>query len=284
MTDKNMVKLLIGWGVPKEKHEAIIAKANKEDEEMDVNEFLTFSKQYAEPLLKGQIEKEAQKAGASGAIAKALKATYDATKDDNSPSFEEWKKTNEAKDYADVIKDSFSESKAKGVKGDDVIKELQIKLEAAMKENGETKASIEAMKAEYEGKIDKINLDHTLDHTLRSFDKKPLKESYYKIFLRELEDEGVEIKLHDNAPTLFKKGETAPMQNDKKTAFVTLADKYNNWSTENENLFVNSAGNQSAASEKVDLGKGGKVSEDGKHIIKEGHRPMPTYGKQVATT
>lgn len=273
--NKQLTKVLVTFGIPKDRHEAFIEKFNNEDEEIDLSDFYQAAKSYSEALIKPGIEKEAQKAGASGAISKALKATYEATKEDDSPSFEEWKKTNEAKDYAEVIKDSFAASKLKGLPNDKAITELQGKLEAAMKENGENKETIKSLELKHKGEIDAINLTHTLDHTLRSFDKKPLKDSYYKIFLRELEDKGVEIRLHEGNPTLFKKGETAPMQNDKKTAFVTIADEYNNWSSENENLFVNSAGNQLNPTD--ELPTGGKKSEDGKHIIVPGQRPQPVY-------
>lgn len=273
MTDKNMVKLLIGWGVPKEKHDAIIAKANKEDEEMDVNEFLTFSKEYAGPLLKPGIEKEAMKAGATGAIKKSLTAVYNATKVEGGPTFEEWEKSLDGKDYAEVIKESLVASKLKGVSTEDAIKEYKEKLELAMKENGETKASIETMKQEYEGKLAQKDFEVTWDKTITSFEKKPLNPKSYKYFKNDLDEEGIEAKLHEGKITLFKKGETTPMQNDKKTAFVTLEEKYNNWATENVGQFVNSAGNNGGAGE--DVKQSGTKSDDGKFVTKPGHRPAP---------
>jgi len=274
MTDKNIKKLLVAIGVPADKQQAIIDASNKDDAEWEISDVLDYAKKYAEPFIKPTVEKEAQKAGASGAINKSLKAVYDSIKEDDTPAFEEWKKSVDGKDYADVIKESISASKMKGVSGEDAVKELKAKLDLALKANGENATAIENLNKEWEGKLAKKDFDITLEKTIKGFEKKPLNEKSYKYFLADLQDEGIEIRLDGDTIKPFKKGDVTQLTNDKGDKIISLEEKFNNWATENQGQFVNSAGNQAAGGENI-VPNGAVVSNDGKYVEKPGQRKVP---------
>lgn len=276
MTEKNIKKLLVGLGVPIEKHQEIIDKSNKDDEEWDVNDVLEAAKKYAEPLIRPKIEQEARKGGASGAIKKVLKSVYDATKDDKSGTFEEWEKTVEGKDYADVVMESISNAKMKGLTNDQAVKELNDKLAKALKANEESTQTIDKINKEWQSKMDQRDLTDAINRDLTSLPLKPIKSTAYKFFLAELEEEGIETRLHEGKAALFKKGEVAPLQNEKGTAIVKLQDKFTEWANENSGLFVQSAGSGGSGSGHQEPDpKNIKVDEQKGTVTKGTNRPVP---------
>jgi hypothetical protein len=276
MTDKNAKKLMDTLGIPADKQTALLAASNDDDKDFDISEFLEGAKKFSEPLIKPGIEKEARKAGASGAISKVLEAVYNSVKDETTGSLEEWKKSVEAKDYADVVKESIASSKLKGVSTEQAVKELSTKLAAALKLNEESAASIQKIETEWQSKLEQRDLADAIKTKIGSFKQKAINEKTPKYFLNDLQESGIEIRLHDGEPTLFKKGDTVPLQDEKKLSIVTLEKKYSDWAEENKGLFVQSAG-ASGGGGGADpvISKKGTIDESKGTITYPGHRPIP---------
>lgn len=276
MTDKNIKKLLIGLGVPIDKQAAIIEKSNKDDEDWDVNDVLEAAKKWAEPLLKPTIEKDARKAGASGAISKVLEAVYNSIKDDKTGTLEEWKKTVESKDYADLVRETIATSKLAGISQEDAVKELNTKLTAALKVNEETPAIIDKINKDWEAKLSERDLIDAKKEAYHTFAKKPIKPATYKYFETDLADKEIEMRMYEGKLTPFKKSETTPMQNEKKTAHVKFDDLFSEWANENPGLFVQSGGNGGGNDEEnKDKQKNVKIDEQRGVKTVGTNRPVP---------
>lgn len=279
MTEKNQKKLLKALGIPEDKWAALIAASNDDSTDFDISDLLEGAKNYALPLVKPGIEKEARKQGASGTISKVLEAVYEGIKEDDTPPFEEWKKTQEGTDYALVVKNSIASSKTKGHSLDATVAELNKKLAASMKRNEEDATTIANVNKEWQAKLDQRDLRDALNDTFEKIELKPIDKSAYKYFLTDKKDEGIEIRLHEGKPAPFKKDETIPLQNEKTGAFIQVSDLFTEWADSRKGLFKLSAGNETTHTggplEKTIGTQKGVVDEKAGTVTYGNNRPIP---------
>lgn len=281
MTDKHAKKLMTALSIPADKQEALIAASNDDTKEFDISDFLEGAKNYATPLVKPTIEKEARKEAATGVILKTLQGVYDGLKEENDdmPTFEEWKKTKDGVDYKVVITESIQASKIKGHTLDKTVQELQKKLDAQMKINQESTQTIEKVNKEWQSKLDERDLRDQLSQTFEKIELKPIDKDAYKYFLNDKKEEGIEIRLHEGKPAPFKKDETVPLQHEKTGAFITVDNLFTEWAEKKPGLFKQSAGNETQhKGGPLDTTIGGQkavVDEKAGTVTYGSNRPIP---------
>jgi hypothetical protein len=273
---KRVETLFSTFGMSESEIKTAIEELHDENEKPFESEavILAKAKEYGLTISSADIKKqldEARKSGSSGTILKTLKAVYDSLKEDGkvTETFDEWKKLNESKDYADLIKEQFTSYKTAGLSESEALKLAQKKAEDAIDAYNKLNGEFDNFKTEIVTKERLKKRDELLRAELEKQTHKPIHPKSYNSLVQEENENGVIFEYDENKNSIVlldKETSTPALRNGKP---LTITQAMNEYATKYAHEFINSEGSRKVDESDIKIDDKTKLVEtsNGKKLV-----------------